>query len=55
MKDNNVSAIIRDDLAKELEQCDLGTILTLDMIERLEKNWVTDFKFVQKCIKKVAA
>ncbi len=55
MKDKEVSAIIRDDLAQELEQCDLGTILTLNMIEKLEKNWVTDFKFVQKCMKKVAA
>lgn len=55
MQDNNVFAIVKDDLAKELENCDLGTILSLEIVERLEKNWVTGFKFVQKCTKKVAA
>lgn len=55
MEDKSVSAIMKEELAEELKKCDLGTVLSLDIIERAGKKWITDFKFVQKCIKKVAA
>lgn len=54
MKDNQISAIVNDELVKELEVCDLGTILELEFTEKLEKKWIIKSKFVQKCLKKVA-
>lgn len=54
MQDNQVSAIMNDNLYNELINCDLGTILELDFVEKLENKWIINSKFVQKHIKKVA-
>lgn len=54
MKDNPVSAIMNENLTNELKECDIGTVLELKFLEKLDKKWIVNCKFIQKCIKKVA-
>ncbi len=49
--DKEVSAIVNQDLANELKSCDLGTIVLIETVNKLNHLWVTDFKYVQKMLK----
>ena len=55
MQDKQLVAVINNELANELKECDLGTILELELKEISKQMWVTSCKFIQKFIKKVAA
>lgn len=49
--DKEILAIVNKDLAEELKNCDLGTIVILKIENKANHNWVTDFKYVQKMLK----
>lgn len=55
MNDTEVLAIVKNEIAEELKECDIGTVMILDIIENSNKKWVTNCKFVQKCQKEIAA
>lgn len=46
-----IVAIVNKDLAEELKNCDLGTVVLLKIENKVNHNWVTDFKYVQKMLK----
>lgn len=54
-KDKIVNIVIRPEDAKELEQCDLGTFVRLDVVDRGTNKFAMKLEFIQKCLKKVAA
>ena len=40
------------EVVEELKNCDLGTVVLLKTENKVNHNWVTDFKYVQKMLKK---
>lgn len=54
-KDKIVNIVIRPEDAKELEQCDLGTFVRLDVVDRGTNKFAMKLEFIQKCLKKIAA
>lgn len=54
-KDKIVNIVIRPEDAKELEQCDLGTFVRIDVVDRGTNKFAMKLEFIQKCLKKVAA
>lgn len=55
MDDKEISAIVRNEVADELKECDIGTVMILEIEEKINRNWITNCKYVQKCIKEIAA
>ena len=54
--DNKViDVFIKDEFAEELLQCDLGTLVELDLATAGDKTFAKNLKYIQKCIKNVAA
>jgi len=55
MKDQISNIAIRPEDATELEKCDLGTVVRLDVSEIKGKKFAIKLEFVEKTLKKVAA
>lgn len=55
MQDKVFNIVIRPEYASELQQCDLGTIVELDIKDVSEMKFAMNLKFIDKRIKKVAA
>ena len=54
--DNKVlDVFIKDEFAEELLQCELGTLVELDLATAGDKIFAKNLKYIQKCIKNVAA
>ena len=50
-----VDVFIKDEFAEELLQCELGTLVELDLATAGDKIFAKNLKYIQKCIKNVAA
>ena len=52
---NMLEVFIKDEFTEELLQCDIGTLVELELINAKEKIFANNLKYIQKCIKNVAA
>lgn len=50
-KNKEVSAIVNKELADELTECDLGTVVLIETQSKANYLWITSFKYVQKMLK----
>lgn len=55
INNNMIDVFIKDDFAEELLQCDLGTLVELDLATAGDKTFTKSLKYIKKCIKNVAA
>ena len=54
MEDKVQNIVIKPDYEKELLECDIGTVVELDIKDVAERKFAVDLKFIDKRIKKVA-
>lgn len=55
MEDKIHNIVIRPENATEIQECDLGTIVELDIKDVAERKFAVGLKFIDKIVKKVAA
>ena len=55
IKNQICNVVIRPEQSAELAECDIGTVVTLDIQDVNGRKYAIDLKFIQKSIKKVAA
>jgi hypothetical protein len=55
IKDKTIDVVIPPQFADELLQCDIGTTVILDLATIGDKTFTNSIKYVQKCLKNVAA
>lgn len=54
-QDKTYQVIIPPQFAEELKQCDLGTVVILDLQTKGDKTFTNSIEYIHKCIKSVAA
>ena len=54
-QDKQIDVIIPHELESELLECDVGTAVILDLQTAGDKTFTNSIKYVQKCLKDVAA
>ena len=54
-EDKVIDVYIKDEFAEELLKCDLGTLVELELATAGDKTFTNNVKYIQKCIKNVAA
>lgn len=55
INDKPIDVIIPPNLQEELLQCDLGTMVTLELVAKGKKTFTNNINYIQKCLKNVAA
>ena len=55
INDKPIDVIIPPNLQEELLQCDLGTMVTLELATKGQKIFTNNINYIQKCLKNVAA
>ena len=55
MNDKQIDVIIKPELSKELLECDLGTVVKLDLAVAGKNTFTNNIEYIQKCIKNIAA
>lgn len=55
INDKPIDVIIPPNLQEELLQCDLGTMVTLELATKGQKTFTNNINYIQKCLKNVAA
>ena len=55
MNDKISNIVIRPEYANELSECDLGTLVKLDVIESAGKKFAINLEFISKSLKNIVA
>ncbi len=55
MEDNQIDVFIPHELAEELSECDIGTLVILDLQKAGDKTFTKSIQYVNKYKKNVAA
>ena len=55
MQDKQVNIVVKPEFVEDLSECDLGTIVQLEIQKFGERNIAMDLQYVQRITKKLAA